>query len=267
LVGSTEAEANQRSLMGTAQTGVAAGRSLGYGTAKVTIRGADVEGVTLRLGSPKTLDGYVRLQDGEPVRDVTVRFEAERFSEAVLLGPVEVRRGEDGRFTFPNAWAATFHVSIAGLPGGTYVESVAYGEQDLLKGPLEYGAPADGRIDVVLSSSAAGAGGVVRRLDGSVAIGAQVFVWAKTFASSDDIRGTSTDRDGRFRMGNLAAGDYYAVSMEAAEIQLMRDPRFREAVLQNSVAVALEESGYVEDLSLQVLSKELVRKLASETRQ
>jgi hypothetical protein len=240
--------------------------AVAFGSQSVTLVSANVDGVVIRLRDPQPISGRVRFEDGSPVGNVSIRFRAEPSSEVMLLRDFIIQSGPDGSLTYPNAWPTKYDVSVSGLPPGAYLSSITSGDQNLQTSQLDNTTREGTQIEVLLSPSAAGLKGVVKNLNGSVIKGAQVFAWSKMPVANSDFAGASTSTDGSFAMGNLAPGDYYVASTEAADIQLMRDPRFREAFLPYAVSVALDASSHKEGVNLQVVPWDQVRRLATSLR-
>jgi 5-hydroxyisourate hydrolase-like protein (transthyretin family) len=247
-----------------AGVGPEAGASYGVAGA-VTIGGGDVDGIVLQLLPPSDLKGRVHVEDGTPIAGVELTFQAEPFSDAKMLHDFWTKSGSDGNFLFPKAWITQFTVSVSGLPRDAFLKTLKYGGKESFT-TIDHTGSEKGTLEVVLASSAATLSGTVRNETGIVANGVQVFAWPRNPRSADDFSGVFTDRDGRYSIGNLAPGDYSVISVMSADIQLIRNPQFREAVTDDAIRVTLSASSKTPGIDLKVLAAERLREVISQLR-
>ena len=119
-------------------------------------------------------------------------------------------------------------IRVSGLPTGWAVKAVTLGGADITDIPTAFTTDHEDRLHVVLSSRVAALDGEVRG-EGPMAAGsATVYVFAEDRSSwrmsSPRTRHVEVGENGKFRVGDLAAGRYYAVAIARAGFRLPPQP-------------------------------------------
>jgi hypothetical protein len=186
-------------------------------SAHVTVTGEDVAGLALSLQPTAAIQGRVVDDRDRPLAGVMVAAEVEAKGS-----PRPVRSDDDGRFLLDDL-----------PPGDTTLraEGGSRGRTHLELGQLGPGE----RREITLRLSARGAfvAGQVRWRDGRPA--ANVVIAANNMRLDDDRQETTTDRDGRYRIGPFSAGALVMVHATASDARPfqpengMRSARVEEA--------------------------------------
>lgn len=142
----------------------------------------------------------LRRPEGSPLRSEnldTTMDDALRFYASDVFGPYLIR--------------------VSGLPAGWVVKAVTLGGADITDVPTAFTTEHEDRLHVVLSSRVAALEGQVSGDSSTPAAGAKVYVFAEDRGSwrmsSPRTRSADATEDGKFRVGDLAAGRYYAIAI------------------------------------------------------
>jgi 5-hydroxyisourate hydrolase-like protein (transthyretin family) len=225
---------------------IGAGRE-GYGTA--TVDKHDVERLTLRLFPPFVFTGTI--ERPEP-RDA----EGKRKLSGVYLIP---ERGEgkqvlafheqDGSIRFPKVQPGRYTIFPVGYIPGYYVDSVKLGDREVMTRTVEL---TDGAIPFrVIYRPNAG------RVRGSVEKGAGTTIALvpqdEALLDGQFIRSVKCDASGRFEVGSLKPGEYYAFAFDRIDRDALTDVSFVRNLRSAAVPVHVEE-GKAADVELKVTS-------------
>jgi 5-hydroxyisourate hydrolase-like protein (transthyretin family) len=226
--------------------GTQAGANEGY--AMVTVDKHDVERVTVRVYPPFMLDGFV---EREEPRDP----EGKRKVSAVSLLPVggEGSRElafheQDGKVHFPKVQPGRYIIFPLGFKPGYYVDSITLGEQDVFGKPVELMNGAT-PFRVVYKADA----GIVR---GTVEDGGGTTVVLlprdeQMLLDGQFIRTAKCDGQGRFEVGSLRPGDYYAFAFDRVDEDAFEDVGFVRN-LRGAAASVHVEAGHATQRELKV---------------
>jgi hypothetical protein len=137
------------------------------GSAAVSVARRDVEGVTVRMAPPFTVDGFVERDDPRPAY-------GERPPVTVILAPVDASPGHqasanernDGSLHIANVYAGRYRIQSLGFIAGYYLESVRLGVTDVTGQVVDL-APGGPPIRVTYRSGAGRAVGLVENGWGS----------------------------------------------------------------------------------------------------
>lgn len=225
-------------------TAAGAGRE---GYARVTVDKSDVERVAVRLYAPFILTGFIDRAD-PPGAD------GKRRLTGVYLIPqggegrqVLAFHEQDGSIRFPKVQPGRYVILPVGYIPGYYVESVKMGDRDVMAKPVEL---TDGSIPfrVVYRGNAGRVRGTVEKGGGSIAA---IVPADEALLDGQFIRTVKCDDAGRFEVGSLRPGDYYAFAFDRAETAALTDVAFVRSL--RSVAVPVHvEAGQPADVELKV---------------
>jgi hypothetical protein len=208
--------------------------------AEVNVTSGDVEGLILTAVPTLELRGTMRWEDGKKAEDwphIALRDVSRNLSIAAV-------QGENGAFR-SRVSSTKYVMSLTSVPGGTYVKSARYGDQDLLRAPLDLTGGAAGSLDIVLSSKVSTITGSVKNAKDEPVAGVVVSVWPRTplLLSGEVVRTASTDQNGAFELTDLGPGDYFAAAWEEVDPDFLQVPKFLARFQSTSTAIRLEESG------------------------
>jgi hypothetical protein len=160
----------------------------------------------------------------------------------------------DGSFTLEGIHLGDFRVTIQRLPPDGYVKSMRMGNADVLNDGLHITAAPDTMLEVVIGANAG-------RIEGSVVNTRSEPLSNRTAVLVPDIRlrrrsdlykVVSTDSAGRFRMQNIAPGDYKLFAWDNVETGAWEDPEFIQAFESAGRLVRINE-GTGENVQLAVI--------------
>ncbi|HEX5431625.1 MAG TPA: hypothetical protein VFW83_06645, partial [Bryobacteraceae bacterium] len=127
--------------------------------------------------------GKISLEEAQGSQTPPAKLDQLRIS-AVLIDPMPLSSGagrteikQDGNFVLHNLMPAAYRVNVAGLPPGTYIKSIRYGNQDITKSALDLSSGEGGSLDILLSPKAADVSGTVRDSEGKALPGVRAALW------------------------------------------------------------------------------------------
>ena len=215
-----------------------AGELMGFASLAVTRN--DLEDVRLSLTAPFTLTAIV---EGLPP-DVAERKVPRQIRLIPVDGPVEQEVYSSGRTTGgiqARVFPGRYRFSVGG-PAGYYLDAILMGDRDVT---------AD-EVDMTASSPAVrliyrADGG---RLQGTVKNGGgtNVALFPQNPAllfENLHLRVARCDDDGRFEIGGIRPGDYYAIAVDRVEWDAFESPAFTAALANNAARVRVEAGAAV----------------------
>jgi hypothetical protein len=149
----------------------------------------------------------------------------------------------DGTFRIDNVMPGEFRFQVSWLRSSFYIKEARYGATDILLQPFQFRGNEDSSLEIVLSPNVAAVEGVVlnNRLEG--APGAQVVLVPDRSRHRPTLfRTIATDQNGRFRLTNVAPGDYKVYAWEAVELYRWFDMDFLKGFEQSARSIHLGES-------------------------
>jgi hypothetical protein len=134
----------------------------------------------------------------------------------------------DGSFRLDGVYAGAYRVSIIGVPADSYVESIRFGEADVLDGGLHLSGPTDASLQVVIGANAGALeGSVLDSLNQPLGNRTVVLIPDGRLANRTELyKNVSSDASGRFRMHGLTPGDYNLFAWEDIQPGAWQDPDF-----------------------------------------
>ena len=220
----------------------------------VTVSGTDIEGLVLTLTAGAALSGVVRFEGvGAPVESTqTVGVGLLAFDQ-LMAGTGNASVNPDGTFRLGNIPPGR-HALRVRTPKGWTVKAATLDGRDVSEEIFDVkGAQTIAGLEIVLSDRAAQIAGVVKA-DGD-ATGTTVIVFpadsARWVPQSRSILTAQVDRDGRYTIDGLSAGEYLIAAIEDVEQGEWFDPAFLQAISSGASRVALNEgSRETKDLKL-----------------
>jgi len=239
------------------QTTMGASQAFFSDRVAVTVGSSGVSDVVLRLRPPLTISGMVRLEF-----DPAVARPAQ--TPVVVLGVEPADGGTSGSSTTmginwegsPDRDAPTRPFRFEALAPGNYVframggpwrlKSVLAGGRDYLDAPLAATDPIS-NLEITLTMQSATISGTVASDRGVAAGGLTIGVfpadrnaWRDFGASSPRMRSGRTDDGGRYRIGQLPAGDYFVTVIPPSRRNDWRSRDFFESVASSAARVSVD---------------------------
>ena len=154
---------------------------------------------------------------------------------------------QDGSIRFPKVQPGRYTIFPVGYVAGYYVESVKLGDRDVMAHPLEL---TDGAIPFrVIYRPNAG------RVRGNVEKGSKIAVALvpqdEALLDGQYIRTATCDVAGRFEVGSLKPGEYYAFAFDRLDRDALEDVTFVRNLRSAAVPVHVE-AGKAADVDLKV---------------
>ena len=243
-------------------------------TATVTVNGGDITGVVLMPVTAVTVTGRVVFDPaGAAIDPSVVQISANSRSPDMMniglvnTGPTLLR--EDHTFELKAAPGQMLVRAFIGgpgiradqIPGGPWqLKSVRYDSKDITDTGLELSSGRDiSGVEIVMTNRAQVVTGMVTTARGEIAKDAVVLLfsqdkeqWGAGFGRH--LAQSRPDKDGKYSVRSLAAGDYYAVALEKLDQQRFPgDPDYFELLSRDAERFTLvEEETRTVDLKLTV---------------
>jgi 5-hydroxyisourate hydrolase-like protein (transthyretin family) len=223
---------------------VGAGRE---GYAPFVVEQHDVERLAIRLFLPFALAGTI---EREEPRDA----EGKRKLSGVYLVP---ERGEgkqvmafheqDGGIRFPKVQPGRYTIFPVGYIPGYYVDSVKLGDREVMAVPLDL---TNGAIPfrVIYKPNAGRVRGSVEKATGSMVA---IIPQDEALLDGQFIRAAKCDAAGRFEVGSLKPGEYYAFAFDRMDREALTDVAFVRNLRSAAVPVHVE-AGKAADVELKI---------------
>ncbi len=201
----------------------------------VEIGAADVDGLTLVLGTMSSMKGTLRVEGGVPPNTnlslLMVNLQSSdggALAGASLIGTsTEAQVKPDGSFEMPEVAPGSYIVGLTA--NGTafrdwYTKSVRFGGRDVSDAGLRIGAGTSGTLEIVVSARGASVEGTVVDSNNQPVAGIGVMAIPDEGRRKrwDLYDGGRTDDRGHFELRGLAAGEYSIVAAQDLDM----DDRF-----------------------------------------
>jgi hypothetical protein len=208
-------------------------------SAAITIGGDDVAGVRLVAGKPSIATGKVVVSDGraaQSLRPSTLRVIAIPDDEMIgAFGDGDSRPAVSDDWTFqvtPPAGRA--RLVLFGTPPGWDTKAVRHRGVDVTDG-LDVKPSEDlTDIEIELTNRATETTGLVTDPRGEPVKDYAVVIFArnrqKWDSPSRSVRTARSDQDGRFKIGGLPSGEYFAYAVDFIEPGQEHDPEFLDRI-------------------------------------
>lgn len=234
-------------------------------TASVTINGDDINGVQLVAVKPVTVSGRIVVDPAQArsLQPSTLRLAlspANPEDAMAMMGPGGSGAvNDDLTFeakAFPGRQLLRLNAQLAGL--GWSTRSVRQNGVDVTDSGIDIRSNEDvSGIEVELTNQSTEISGLVTNGRGEPAKDYTVVIFAQDSQrwgwQSRYVSAGRPDQDGRFKVRNLPAGQYYAVALEYVEPGESSDPEFLERARERASTFSLNE-GETKVLDLRIAS-------------
>ena len=202
----------------------------------IDVQGSDIDGIAMPLRPGAVIEGTIALEPRGGTKPPSLSalrvrapsIDGSSFGDA-LTGAVQ----PNGSFALRGVMQGPHQIVVDGLPPPWTLKEVLYRGADATDRAIDLGENEQVRgVRVTISDVASIVDGVVRDSGHHPVANAGVLVFARTpqfwMPTSRRMRAAYTDRDGRFTITGLPAGEYVAVaSLAVDETDLARRDRLR----------------------------------------
>jgi hypothetical protein len=222
----------------------AADRARPRALATVHVVNADVDGVSLTLGTSGPIAGRFRIDSAEPAPPVAFGLLQLVLRGAGTGGRVRNMTNEpdytpasaDGTFRIDNVLPADYRLVIQGIPAGFYVKEARLGDTDVWNERMVVSRAETRALDILLSSK-------VGTINGEAVQGAQVvLIPSRNRDRAELFKLVTADASGRFSMGSIAPGEYTLAAYETLEPYAYFDPQFQALAERRGRPIRVSES-------------------------
>lgn len=219
---------------------------------------ANVDGVTVVVGSGLTLRGRVRLSPDSTL-DLSRLGVSLRPDDNYMSG-AGAQVAADGTFVLENISDGTYRINVGGFPEEFYLESARLGGSDVLTSGLTVSqSDAGGSFDLVLSADGGRVDGVVLRDQQPVSGAIVVLVPDPPNRKRDELYSfKTTDPLGRFSLLGLPPGEFKLFAWEQREGVTYNDPDFLKDYEDRGTPVHIEQKSQ-QSIQLPVIPAEDVQ--------
>jgi len=224
-----------------------------------TITDRDIDDAILTLAPALEIPVSIRIDDADPQQSQKIRSSL-RFTLTATDGTNDnamAQTKEDGML-FRTIGYGTYRMGL-GVPDGTYVKSIRFGNQDITTSLLDT-TSGGGALEMVLSPHAAEVTGIVQDANGQPLPGVTVTIWIAglpPFGTLDQARSTATDAMGHFRFGNLRPGEYRIAAWEKIEPGMGNISEFHVRFDGKATVVKLMEDSHETVQPVLIIRKEI----------
>jgi len=224
------------------------------GVQAIEVLAANLDNVVVSAMPPFTIEG--RISTVGTISNTASNPQSYVVGIVPLLpGPVtgsSVAARRDNAFILPAAVAGDYRISV-GTPPGTYVQSIRFGGQDVLRDGLHLDGPTTETLEIVVSPNAG-------RLEGNVSANRQklanarvVLVPAPGLRQQTSLFQTvQSNAEGHFAFESIAPGSYKVFAWEDVEALAWFDADFMQTVESRGTDVLIRE-GAKESIEITVI--------------
>jgi hypothetical protein len=207
------------------------------GIERVTVARREVEGVQIRLARPFELKGFV---EREEPRDQA----GKRKVSGVSLMPADGRPDlgvldfhvQDGNIVLKNVYPGRYEIHPLGYLPGFYLASVKLGDREVIGQQVEL-SESSPAFRVTYEANAPRVRGQVDKGEGSTVV---LISQDEAFMNGQFLRTAVIGADGRFEIGSLRPGEYYALAFDRVDTDALHDPAFVRGLSAGAVKVHVE---------------------------
>ncbi len=217
------------------------------GAATVTVGGRNVADFNVHLAAPFLLTGTVERQEQSATSQSRPFGSGVQINDSHGAVVGNAIQDPDGNFQVKDIYPGRYRIVPVGAMPGYYVDSVSLGGSNVLgqEVDLSAGSPP---IRIVYRPNPARLRGTVENGGGSTVY---LVPQEEGLLSTQFIRSIGCDGSGRFEMGNLRPGDYYAFAFDRAEFAALTDASFVRAIAPQAVQVHVDP-GEIGSVNLRV---------------
>jgi len=211
--------------------------------APIEVQAANLDNVILTATPPFTIQGQISTKNTISNTASTSPPYIVR-AEPLLPGPITgttaaMRR--DNSFTVPTPLAGDYRISV-GTPPGTYVQSIRFGGQDVLRDGLHVDGPTSETLEIVVSPNAG-------RLEGDVSANRQKFANATVVLvpppalrqQTSLFQTVQSNAEGHFTFESIAPGNYKVFAWDDVESLAWLDAEFMQTIESRGTEVVIRE--------------------------
>jgi hypothetical protein len=191
---------------------------------------ADFEDVVVVTQPGLSVSGRLVLLDASPssAPKPRITFRRDGDSSPGRSGDIEATIDSQLQFQAADLFGPRL-VRVSGLPDGWAVKSILLNGAEIMDLPTVFSRDHDGQLQVVLSSRLSAIEGEVRDEHGKPAADAMVYVFSEdrrswSLASPRTVF-SDVRPDGRFRVGALTGGRYFAIAVAREGLRMPQSPR------------------------------------------
>ena len=228
-------------------------------TANVTVAGDDINGLRLTGVKASTLTGRVVLPQGisGSVRPAALQLMAVAARPSALGGPGMGRVNDDLSFEM-KVQPGHQLIRLAPQVPGVTLKAVRIDGADVTDTGIEFRPNEEVRgVEIELTTQQSELSGMVLDARGQTVKDYSLVVFARDSqrwtTASRYFGGGRPDQDGRFKVPNLPAGEYYAIALDYVEPGSGTDPEFLERIRGRATEFSMTD-GQVRTLDLKLVS-------------
>lgn len=211
---------------------------------RITVRGADVSGVSLTFAPSVQVSGRVKTEGALP-SGVFVQLDVVRngsFPMNMGASPRAVAVNSDGTFSIPEVPQGEYRVKVSGLPAGVQAKEARLGAVDALVDAVSIGAAPPERMEISVVRADGRVQGQLVNAQNQPVANAQVVLIPNTARGRVDLYKTATsDASGGFNLTGLLPGEYKAFSWASLTPFRYFDQEFVASVENRGEPVLVEE--------------------------
>lgn len=228
-------------------------RPVTLGRTPVTVSSGHVDGVTLTVADPLSINGVVRMEGTEQQPDLSAIRVSLRPIDPLPIGGVDGGAKPDGTFKLESVSRDSFTVNVTGAENA-YIRSVRLGTQDVTGTGLDLSsAAAASTLEITLGTRPGLVEGTVKEGDKPGA-GRTVTLLPDPAKPMQPylIYTVSADQDGAFNLKGVAPGNYRLYAWEEITRELYTDSGFLKKFENDGIKITVKE-GATERAELHVL--------------
>jgi hypothetical protein len=228
------------------------------GSTPLSVSGEDITNVMVVTNKGGTATGHVTFEGQKPpaasgIRIVSTAVDADGPTLGGGLGTVK----EDGSFELKGL-AGVRLIRVTNTPPGWILKSVKLNGSDITDNGADFktGETTSG-LEIELTSKATSVSGTVSSSDGSLLKDYTIVVFSENaeqwrLPSTRWVTGSRPDQDGRFKIANLPAGQYYAIAVDYVPQGEWGDPELLDRLKSKGTRFTLDD-GATQTLSLKLV--------------
>ena len=200
-----------------------------WGGVRLEVTTADVVGLVVQLKAAATLKGTVAFEDPPEKPGTTPMAVAPQPLNSPGANrpfPAPATVGDDRAFELRGLFGPLVLRIFNGMPPGYSLKSIRYRGRDITDTAVEFDGDPAHPVEVLLTSRTAALSGQVMDESGAPVAGAWVIPFPADPARWKGFQGprSRTSEQGRYRLPQLVAGEYFVAAVSAADQRLLNLP-------------------------------------------
>ena len=200
-----------------------------WGAVRLEVTSADVEGLVIQVKGGSTLKGTVAFEDppekpGTAPMEVTPQPLDSSGGNRPFPPPAKV--AEDGAFELRGLFGPVVLRIFNGIPPGYSLKSIRYRGRDIAHTAVEFSGDPAHPVEVLLTNRTAELSGQVVDDAGTPTAGVLIIYFPVDTARWKAFQGSwsRTSEEGRYRIPQLVAGEYFVAAVGAADQRVLNFP-------------------------------------------